>query len=210
MMARLPVVYSERHRRHDTAGVLAEGWPLGSFEVPARAAIILDAVQAAGLGSVMEPQDHGLAPILALHDADYVQFLRSAYDEQTAYYNEAGPVVSWTFASRHAARRPRAFHGLKGYYAFGWGSPILEGTWEAAYWSAQCAPSAAGLVREGEALAPARAPTTTGPYPATPTTSTTWPRWTRRWWSCVIGSPATWYSRSGSAAWTAIPRAAFV
>jgi acetoin utilization deacetylase AcuC-like enzyme len=153
MMARLPVVYSERHRRHNTAGVLVEGHPLGSFEVPARAEIILEAVQAAGLGPVMEPQDHGLPPILALHDVDYVQFLRSVYDEQATYYGEAGPVVSWTFANRHPARRPRTFHGLKGYYAFGWGSPILEGTWEAAYWSAQCALSAADLVRGGEPLA---------------------------------------------------------
>jgi acetoin utilization deacetylase AcuC-like enzyme len=152
-MAWLPVVYSERHRLHDTAGVLVEGRPLDSFEVPARAEIILEALRAADLGPVSEPQDHGLAPILALHDADYVQFLRSVYQEQAAYYREAVPVVPWTFANRHAARKPQTFHGLKGYYAFGWGSPILEGTWQAAYWSAQCALSAADLVRAGEPLA---------------------------------------------------------
>jgi acetoin utilization deacetylase AcuC-like enzyme len=152
-MAHLPIVYSEHHRRHDTAGVLVEGRPLGSFELPERVEIILAALQAAGLGPVLSPRDHGLAPILALHDPEYVQFLRTVYDEQAAFYGEPGPVVTWTFAGRHAARKPHTFHGLKGYYAFGWGTPILEGTWEAAYWSAQCALTAAHLVREGEPLA---------------------------------------------------------
>ncbi len=152
-MDRLPVLYSQRHRLHNTVGVLAEGRPLGGFDLPSRAERILEAIQAAGLGPVMEPHDHGLAPILALHDRDYVQFLRSVHEEQATYYGEAGPVVPWTFANRHAARRPRTFHGLKGYYAFGGGSPILEGTWEAAYWSAQCALAAADLVRDGEPLA---------------------------------------------------------
>ena len=152
-MAHLPIVYSEHHRRHDTAGVLVEGRPLGSFELPERVEIILAALQAAGLGPVLSPRDHGLAPILALHDPEYVQFLRTVYDEQAAFYGEPGPVVTWTFAGRHAARKPRTFHGLKGYYAFGWGTPVLEGTWPAAYWSAQCALTAAGLVLEGEPLA---------------------------------------------------------
>jgi acetoin utilization deacetylase AcuC-like enzyme len=152
-MAWLPVIYSKRHRLHDAAGVLVEGRPLDSLELPARAEIILEAVRSAGLGPVSEPRDHGLDPILALHDADYVQFLRGVYQEQAAHYREAGPVIPWTFANRHAARKPQTFHGLKGYYAFGWGSPILEGTWQAAYWSAQCALSAADLVRAGEPLA---------------------------------------------------------
>jgi acetoin utilization deacetylase AcuC-like enzyme len=152
-MARLPVIYSEWHRLHNTAGVLVEGHPLDSFDLPARAEIILAAVQAAGLGPVSEPRDHGLAPILALHDADYIEFLRSVYEEQATYYQEPGPVIPWTFANRYAARKPQTFHGLKGYYAFGWGTAILQGTWEAAYWSAQCALSAADLVRAGEPLA---------------------------------------------------------
>jgi acetoin utilization deacetylase AcuC-like enzyme len=39
-----------------------------------------------------------------------------------------------------------------GYYAFGWGTPILEGTWEAAYWSAQTAVSAAHAVQDGDSV----------------------------------------------------------
>ncbi len=149
----MQIVYSEAHRRHATDGVQVEGHPLDSKDVPARVDAILGAVQAAQWGPVIEPADHGLAPILAVHDADYLTFLRSAYAESAAYLQEAGPVFTWTFAVRHAARKPRGVLGLKGYYAFGWGTPILEGTWDAAYWSAQCALTAADLVRDGKRVA---------------------------------------------------------
>jgi acetoin utilization deacetylase AcuC-like enzyme len=149
----MQIVYSEAHRRHATDDVQVEGHPLDSKDGPARVDTILDAMQSAQWGPVIEPADHGLGPILAVHDADYVSFLRSAYDESAAYFKEAGPVFTWTFAVRHAARKPRGFLGLKGYYAFGWGTPILEGTWDAAYWSAQCALTAADLVRDGERVA---------------------------------------------------------
>jgi acetoin utilization deacetylase AcuC-like enzyme len=147
------VVYSERHRLHDTVDVLAEGHPLNSFEVPARADAILGAVRDARLGPVIPPDDHGLDPIRAVHDAGYLEFLRTAYAESEACFGEAGPVMTWTFANRRAARRPNGFMGLKGYYAFGWGTPILAGTWQAAYWSAQCALTACDLVRSGERVA---------------------------------------------------------
>ncbi|MGC9334268.1 MAG: histone deacetylase family protein, partial [Anaerolineae bacterium] len=146
-------VYSERHKLHNPEGVLAEGHPLDSWEVPARAEAILQAIEQAGLGPVVEPVDHGLAPIAAVHDAGYLDFLQSAYEDSAAYFGEEGPVFTWTFASRHAARSPKGFLGLKGYYSFGWGSPILEGTWTAAYWSAQCALTAADRVRAGEPVA---------------------------------------------------------
>jgi acetoin utilization deacetylase AcuC-like enzyme len=146
------VIYTERHKLHATGDLFVEGVPLGSFEVPARAEVLLQAVQSAGLGTAMEPVDHGLAPILAVHDGDFVEFLRTARHEGAGEQGRALPLVPWTFANRRAVRRPRAMRGLLGYYAFGWGSPILEGTWEAAYWSAQCALTAADLLREGETL----------------------------------------------------------
>ena len=147
------IVYTDQHKAHDTEHVLIEGQPLDSFDVPARAETILEAVRSAQLGAVLSPKDHGLAPILAVHDPDYIEFLRNAYAESAAYFGEAGPVSAWVFAVRHAIRKPQGFMARKGYYAFGWGTPILEGTWEAAYWSAQCALTAAGLVLEGQRAA---------------------------------------------------------
>jgi acetoin utilization deacetylase AcuC-like enzyme len=143
------IVYTDRHRRHATEQVQYEGHPFSGYEVPARVEAILSALQAAQLGPVAAPTDHGVMPILAVHEAGYVEFLRSVYAESAAYLGRAEPVFTETFATRFAGRKPRNFLALKGYYAFGWGSPILEGTWEAAYWAAQCALSAADLVRDG-------------------------------------------------------------
>jgi acetoin utilization deacetylase AcuC-like enzyme len=152
-MSAMHTVYTDRHKRHTTDEVQLEGRPFLTEEVPARAEIIRNAVQAAQLGSMTAPTDHGLEPILAVHDTDFVDFLQSVYAESTAFYKQAEPVFAWTFATRHNGRKPKSFLGLIGYYAFGWGTPILEGTWEAAYWSAQCALSAADLVRGGERVA---------------------------------------------------------
>ncbi len=150
---KMNTVYTEKHRLHNTDEVLVEGRPFDTEELPARADVILDAVQAAQLGPILPPVDHGLDPVLAVHDAAFVEFVRTAYAESAAYFKEAGPVFTWTFATRHQGRRPTSFLALKGYYTFGWGSPILEGTWDAAYWSAQCALTAADLVRGGERVA---------------------------------------------------------
>jgi acetoin utilization deacetylase AcuC-like enzyme len=151
----MQIIYTAKHKALTTDEVVVDGRPDESYEVPARAELILKAVRDGQLGPVVEPDDHGLEPILAVHDPDYVAFLRSAYDESAAYFGEAGPVLAWTFAGRHAARKPQGFMGRKGYYAFGHSTPILAGTWEAAYWSAQCALTAADLVREGQRTSPA-------------------------------------------------------
>ena len=144
------IIYTEHHQRHTTDTVLFEGQPFDTEEIPARAEIILRAVRDAQLGSVSAPVDHGIEPILAVHDAGFVDFLRTVYTEHAAYYKADEPVFTWSFATRHGGRKPKGFLGLMGYYATGAGTPILEGTWEAAYWAAQCALSAADHVRAGE------------------------------------------------------------
>ena len=144
------IVYTSRHRLHATDQVLFEGHPFTTEEVPVRAEIIHDAVRTARLGADVAPTDHGLGPILAVHDADYVAYLRDVYTAFRNYYGQPTPVFATAFASRRSGRRPRSFLGLVGYYASGWGTPILEGTWDAAYWAAQCALTAADHIIAGE------------------------------------------------------------
>ena len=48
-------------------------------ETPQRVEIVRVALQAAGLGTWYEPLDHGLAPIQAVHDPDFLDFLRTIY-----------------------------------------------------------------------------------------------------------------------------------
>lgn len=143
------IIYTEQHKLHATDRLERDGRPFVTEEVPARAEIILRAVQAEQLGAVSAPVDHGPEPILAVHDPGYVDFLRSAYAEAAAQFKQVGPIFADYYAPRHSRRKPQGYAGLKGYYAFGSDDPILEGTWEAAYWSAQCTLTAADLVRAG-------------------------------------------------------------
>ncbi|MCC6169987.1 MAG: histone deacetylase family protein [Caldilineaceae bacterium] len=149
----LATVYSDTQRAHNTAGVRLEGHPYIIDEVPARAEILLQAVRAAALGPVVAPDDFGLAPILAAHTAEYVDHLQTVYAATAAIDGQAGPVLGNTFAPRGALRKPASVLGLTGYYSYGVGSPVLAGTWAAAYAAAQCALTAAARVKAGERAA---------------------------------------------------------
>ena len=122
------VVYTDKHKLHATDEVQVEGRPFATEEVPARAEVILSAVQAAQLGPVSAPTDHGLEPILAVHDAGYVDFLRTAYDEfmrtPADYAREA--LLPATFPARGWSHRPSSLLGRAGYYLFDLSVPIVE------------------------------------------------------------------------------------
>jgi acetoin utilization deacetylase AcuC-like enzyme len=143
------IVYSSQHRHHPTTLALP-GLDTAYLEVPERAEIILAAATAAGLGPVLPPDDHGLAPFLAVHEAAFVDFLRNAFTTHQLTQPGASLLLPDAyFAVR--GQRYRPVHGtrLANYYAIDRDCPLLPGTWQAAYWSAQTALTAAELVRSG-------------------------------------------------------------
>jgi len=144
------IIYTEKHQLHTADQIILDGNPFLTEEVPQRAEIILHALLDVQLGVVVPVCDHGKDPLLAVHDADYLNFLRDIYSVSATQYGQAEPVFTWTFATRYTDRKPETILAQKGYYAFSWGTPILERTYEAAYWSAQCALTAAALVLAGE------------------------------------------------------------
>ena len=74
------VVYSNQHYKHATHLALP-GYDEAYLEIPERAEAILAAVASAQLGPVVSAVDFGLAPILAVHDVAFVDFLQRAYGE---------------------------------------------------------------------------------------------------------------------------------
>jgi acetoin utilization deacetylase AcuC-like enzyme len=124
----------------------------GSFcpyaETPARAESILSAI-----GPTELPGDFGEAPIVAVHDRDYVAFLKSAH----ALWREAGrqgDAIGYTWPVVH--RRKLALSridALLGRYSFDATTPIGEGTWNALYANAQTGIAAADAVLQGERAA---------------------------------------------------------
>jgi acetoin utilization deacetylase AcuC-like enzyme len=147
-------VYTPLHALHATNAVTVKGQPWYTEELPARAELIRQAVSDAQLGEIIHPQDLGMAPIQAVHAPDFLEYLQTIHAQNAAAHaGQPSPVFPSVFPTRPIRHTPRSLDGLKGYYCFEVYTPVLEGTWTAAYWSAQCALTAADLVRNGAAAA---------------------------------------------------------
>ena len=91
-------VYSHRHILHATEGLLVEGQPFLIEEIPARAEIFRQMIEQSQLGPIEPPRDHGIEPILAVHNVDYVDYLQRAFAEYAIQYPNEQAVVPGTFA----------------------------------------------------------------------------------------------------------------
>lgn len=141
-----PVFHTSRHREHD---------PSAHPEIPRRAEVLLEA--ALDFGLAPRPiEDTGLAPIAAVHSPELLALLQTAYKRFSQLKEGPRPAVPDSFAVRELGASnyvPRSIWGQLGRYCTDDLTPILEGTWTAAYWSAQVALTAAQAVDAGEALA---------------------------------------------------------
>ncbi|MEM9312649.1 MAG: histone deacetylase family protein [Pseudomonadota bacterium] len=133
--------FSENQSVHVPLRELNNGEWMDFAESPARVESIL-----ATLPKTSTPRDHGMAPVLAVHDADYLAFLQSAHEQWLAQGRE-GDAIGYAFPVR--GRRPLRHDRIDaqlGQYGFDAASPIAAGTWKAAYWGAQAALSALDAV----------------------------------------------------------------
>ncbi len=146
----MQVVHSPLHARHDGAFELHRGALVPSFESPERVRIILHALERGGY-AVVPPRDFPLSALYRVHDAGFVEFLRTAHARWCADGRE-GSMLPSGFPARglRQDRRPSGINGAMGWYTFDASTPIVAGTWDAAYAAAQCALTAAALVAEGE------------------------------------------------------------
>ena len=146
----MPVVWDERHRRHDVGGGIWLGVEQKPDETPARGDALRDAMVAAG-ATIHAATDHGDAPVLAVHDADYLDFLRRAHDDWVAAGHDRDPgqpdVVAYYFD--RSSRRATAIRAEVGHWAMDTMTPIGAGTHEAARAAVDSALTAADLVLGG-------------------------------------------------------------
>lgn len=153
--------YSEHHHAHHGHGELIGGRLVSGFELPVRADRVREAFLAASLGDVKAPGDGGLAPIMDVHEARYVAFLQEAWAQWQAHGNSHPALgMIWHAGLGRPQVEPRHIEGRLGFFSLDAGCAIVEGTWHAAYWSAQVALSAAAALHSGapSALAICRPP----------------------------------------------------
>jgi acetoin utilization deacetylase AcuC-like enzyme len=157
----IPLVWSDDCLLHEPGGEVWIGLPDPGNELPARAQVIRDALLGAG-ATLVEATPHPDDALLAVHDADFVAYLRDAWEE----WNAAG------FPEQHAQDRvvpylfphpgflaglepevPTALSARAGLYAFDTMTPIGRDTWRAARGAVDVALTAADLVLEGAPVA---------------------------------------------------------
>lgn len=140
--------FSDTQSLHAPIRELNNGEWMDFAESPARVTSMLGA-----LGPVEPPVDHWMEPILAVHDADYVEFLQSAHAGWLAAGRE-GDAIGYAFpAVRRRKLDLTRIDAKLGAYGFDAATPIASGTWDAAYWGAQTALSAFDVVASGASQA---------------------------------------------------------
>jgi len=147
----MKIFYSETHRQHEPPfEVFDGGLRVPYLENTDRMDRILNALHTVDWADIVEPDDFGLAPIRAVHIQEYLDFLASAWTEWLATHpKDSSALLPATFALRRQPRRPKSLLGRAGYYIMDLSACIVEGTYQAALGSANCALSAAQAVAEG-------------------------------------------------------------
>jgi acetoin utilization deacetylase AcuC-like enzyme len=151
----MQLFFSPDQLRHKPQQFMAAGRVVAPLENADRVTLLAGKLAEIGLRTI-DPGDHGMEAIRAVHDADYLAFLETAYAEWRAFPG-SGPEV-WpnihpyrgTGADLSRKSAPKgSIIGRAGWYIGDMAVAIGEGTWEAAYASAQTAIAAANAVLTG-------------------------------------------------------------
>ena len=139
------VFWDERQRLHAPAQELHNGGFMPFAEHCGRVESML-----AALGATHAVADRGEEPLLRVHPAAYLDFLKSAFADWKAAGRpgDASGYV-WPVVRRRPLDLDRIDARL-GQYSMDASTPIAEGTWESAYWAAQTALAGLDSVLAGE------------------------------------------------------------
>lgn len=149
----MKIARSNDHQAHFPRGELHNGELVRPFECPERVDYINAALSAAGMDDdlAIEPVEDDL--LAQVHDAGYLEFLRTAWSEWTSLGQSSDMIPSCLPVRRMNARVPEHIDGKLGYYAFAAESSITSGTWEAAHAGACLARTAQRAVSSGASSA---------------------------------------------------------
>ncbi len=142
-------VYTDAHRLHAGRAELYNGTITPCFEKPERADMVLARVRDSALGEVRAPKDHGLAPVLAVHDEGYVRFWETAWQRWSEGGRDWDALPKMWQVRRLRATIPDHVEGQLCYYSMDAGTPLTAGTWQAITGAANVAVTAADHLLSG-------------------------------------------------------------
>jgi acetoin utilization deacetylase AcuC-like enzyme len=128
------------------------------YEVPQRAESIRRSLEADGGYKIVDPVEHGVGPIEAVHEPAMVRYLEEAWRDWRAANQEPQAIPDTILhpALREGmgpAREPKSPLARLGYWCWETMNPIVQGTYQAARWAVDVALTAADLVLGGESFA---------------------------------------------------------
>ena len=142
---RIPMItyFSEKHRLHAPECEFFRGRFSDPFERPERAEIIAARIGEVAPGTIRTPREFGIAPVAAVHGADYLDFLKTCWGDWRASGRDGNAIaVAWPTRRLNSPRIPEDIGGRVGYYGMATDTTICQGTWEAALSSKDVALSA--------------------------------------------------------------------
>ncbi|RBI75825.1 histone deacetylase family protein [Roseovarius sp. TE539] len=148
----MKAIFDDRQWRHDPQHFMANGVVRPSPEQPERIRVLHKGAADAGC-AFAEPGDTGTGPIAAVHTPEYVTFLRNIHTRWQRIEGAGAEVIPNIHPANRSDSYPKSAVGQAGYHQADTACPIGAGTWEAAYWSAQTAVTAADLVAGGDRAA---------------------------------------------------------
>ncbi len=140
--AAIPVAVNDRHDIHHIR-------ERGYVEAPVRIRVIGDELTNRELTAAIAVREYPLSHILAVHDADFVDYLRRACQNTP----EGKSVYPYVFPIRNATRPPKELSIRAGYYCIDTFTPIHRNAFPAAKRAVDCALTAAEEILRGQRFA---------------------------------------------------------
>ncbi|MDG1456988.1 MAG: histone deacetylase family protein [Pseudoprimorskyibacter sp.] len=138
----MKAVFDTRQMAHDPKTFLRMGQVQASPEQPERARRLQSGAATAGW-DLISPKDYGLAPIAAVHGADYLAFLQTIHARWVQMPDASAEVIPNIHSRSRSDSYPSHPVGQAGWHQADMACPIGADTWASAYWSAQSALTAA-------------------------------------------------------------------
>ena len=163
-MPAVKAVYTPRHKAHDVTRETYLGVSIPAHEVVSRAEGIRVALLAEGGFELVAPTDHGLDPVLAVHDPGLVRFLETAWADVERERLGTDALIADTYPVRAmfegmsddaiaALPEPTAVGGRTGWWGLDSSNPIVAGTYDAARAAVDVGLTTLDLVLGGERVA---------------------------------------------------------
>jgi acetoin utilization deacetylase AcuC-like enzyme len=148
----MKIFYSPLHEKHDPLyeGYNAEG-NMPSYEKALRAEIVRTALNNTNWAEFLTPSNFGTNPILAVHSAEYIDYLQSAYAKWRDYSPVDGMAfIPGTYTIDYEHARSLKGNEQAGFFLMDTTVAITPGTFAAAQSAAACALSSAQALLTGE------------------------------------------------------------